>query len=146
MKRLVFVAALLAALTAPAVAGAQHGHGHGRGHGHGGHNPHAEGRHDNGLHRVWDRHRYNGYTYHDVWYYGPPPAYLDGVAFGYHAWRHGDYLPDYYLDSYGVVDYHAYHLAPPPHGAHYVLDDHGDYLLVGIATGLIMGVILADGH
>jgi hypothetical protein len=24
--------------------------------------------------------------------------------------------------------------------------DHGDYLLVGIATGLIMGVILADGH
>jgi Ni/Co efflux regulator RcnB len=143
MKQALFAAVLLTALTAAATADAQRGHG--RGHGRG-HNPHAEGRHDNGHHRGWDRHRYIGYSHGGAWYYGPPPAHLGYVEYGYRAWRHGAYLPPYYLNAYPVVDYHAHHLAPPPYGAHYVLDDRGDYLLVGIATGLIMGVILADGY
>lgn len=110
----------------------------------GGNNPHVQGRHDNGLHRGWDRHRYNGYSYRGEWHYGPPPASLgDLVEFGYRVWRRGDRLPDYYRDSYGVVDYRAYRLDPPPSGYHYVRDDRGDYLLVGIATGVILGVILA---
>jgi Ni/Co efflux regulator RcnB len=131
-----FYAILLASLTTPAFADPPP---HARGH-----NRHAQGHHDNGLHRGWDRHRYNGYTYGGVWYYGPPPPHLGGVVFGYRRWRQRDYLPDYYRRSYGVVDYHAHRLAPPPQGAHYVVDDHGDYLLVAIATGLILGVIAAD--
>jgi Ni/Co efflux regulator RcnB len=111
----------------------------------GGNNPHAEGRHDNGLHRGWDRRRFNGYTYRGVWHYGPPPAdIVDLVELGYRAWRRGERLPEYYRDSLAVVDYRVYELAPPPRGYHYVRDDRGDYLLVGIATGIILGVILAS--
>jgi Ni/Co efflux regulator RcnB len=110
-----------------------------------GHNPRAEGRHDNGLHRGWDRRRFNGYEYRGDWYYGPPPASLEGaVELGYRVWRRGERLPDYYRESFGEVDYRAYRLDPPPSGYHYVRDDRGDYLLVGIATGVILGVILAN--
>src|SRR5262245_53237200 len=76
-----------------------------------GNSPHAQGRHDNGLHRGWDRHRFNGYTHEGHWYYGPPPASLGDVVLGYRMWRRGDLLPDYYKDSLGVVDYRTYHLA-----------------------------------
>ena len=41
-------------------------------------------------------------------------------------------------------DYDRYGLRRPPRGYHYVRDDRGDYLLVGIATGVILGVILAN--
>lgn len=112
---------------------------------HRGHNPHAEGRHDNGLHRGWDRRRFNGYTYRGEWRYGPPPASLgDAVELGFRMWRRGDRLPDYYRDSFDPVDYRRYDLDPPPSGHHYVRDDRGNYLLVGIATGIVLGVILAN--
>lgn len=96
--------------------------------------------------RDWDRRRHNGYTYRGRWYYGPPPAHYRDVDYGWRAWRRGDRLPRYYHDHYVVVrDYHHYHLRPPPRGYHYVRDDRGDFLLVGIATGVILGVILAGG-
>jgi Ni/Co efflux regulator RcnB len=102
-----------------------------------------EGRRDQ---RRWDRSRYNGYSYRGQWYYGPPPSHYDYeyVDYGYRAWRRGDRLPRYYRDSYRHVDYRDYRLRPPPRGYHYVRDDRGDYLLVGIATGVILGVILAN--
>ncbi|MFO1016068.1 MAG: RcnB family protein [Hyphomonadaceae bacterium] len=102
-----------------------------------------EGRRDQ---RRWDRARYNGYTYRGQWYYGPPPqAYAPYADYGYRSWRRGDRLPAYYRDSYySVRDYGRYGLRPPPRGYHYVRDDRGDYLLVGIATGVILGVILAN--
>ncbi|MEZ5994623.1 MAG: RcnB family protein [Hyphomonadaceae bacterium] len=100
-----------------------------------------EGRRDQ---RRWDRRAYNGYNYRGRWYYGPPPqAYAPYATYGYRAWRRGDRLPRYYRDSYYVVrDYDRYRLRPPPRGYHYVRDDRGDYLLVGIATGVILSVIL----
>jgi len=141
MRHWVLAAAIAtAALAAPAISFADPPP-HSRGNAN---NPHVQGRHDNGLHRGWDRHRFNGYTYQGEWHYGPPPATLADVVLGYRVWRRGDVLPDYYKDSLGVVDYRTYGLAPPPSGSHYVRDDHGDYLLVGIATGVILGVILAD--
>ena len=92
----------------------------------------------------WDNRRYNGYTYRGRWYYGPPPhAYRDYADYGYRHWRRGDRLPRYYRDHYRSVDYRYYRLRPPPRGYHYVRDDRGDFLLVGIATGVILGVILA---
>jgi len=100
-----------------------------------------EGRRD--QHR-WDARRYNGYEHRGRWYYGPPPAHYDNVYYDYRGWRRGDRLPSYYRDRYVVVNHHHHHLRPPPRGYHYVQDDRGDYLLVGIATGVILGVILSQ--
>ncbi|MET0545972.1 MAG: RcnB family protein [Caulobacterales bacterium] len=61
-----------------------------------------------------------------------------------HRWRKGERLPSYYRTHYRAVDYRAHHFKAPPRGYHYVRDDRGDYLLVGIATGAILGVILAN--
>jgi Ni/Co efflux regulator RcnB len=121
---LALAAAMIAASVAPPAVAQPRGKG----------NPHAHGRHDNGLH---------GYVHGGVWHYGPPPPSLAGVELGYRVWRRGDRLPAYYINSFPAVDYRVYHLAPPPRGYHYVRDDRGDYLLVGIATGVILGVILA---
>jgi Ni/Co efflux regulator RcnB len=103
-------------------------------------------RHDRGRHRGWDRSRYNGYSYRGRWYYGPPPAaYRDYADYGWRTWRRGDRLPAYYRDSYYVIrDYDRYGYRRPPRGYHYVRDDRGNALLVGIATGVILGVILAN--
>src|SRR5512145_1831920 len=138
MKRVAFTTLAAAAFAAASIATPSLAfadpppHARGRGN-----NPHAEGRHDNGLHRGWDRRRFNGYAYRGVWHYGPPPASLADAVLGYRAWRRGDRLPAYYISSFPVVDYRVYRLAPPPRGYHYVRDDRGDYLLIGIATGVI---------
>ena len=92
----------------------------------------------------WDRNRHNGYNWQGRWYYGPPPqAYYGRYGYepGYRAWRRGDRLPDYYRDSYRDVDWRYYRLRPPPRGCHYVRDDRGEILLVGIATGVILSAI-----
>lgn len=92
----------------------------------------------------WDDRRYNGYRYRGQWHYGPPPAHYRDADYGYRSWRRGDRLPRYYRDHYHRVDYRSHRLRAPPRGYHYVRDDRGDYLLVGIATGVILGVILAN--
>ncbi len=92
----------------------------------------------------WDDRRYNGYNYRGQWYYGPPPSHYGAVDYGYRNWRRGDRLPGYYRDHYRAVDYRAYRLRAPPRGYHYVRDDRGDYLLVGIATGVILGIIASQ--
>ncbi len=93
----------------------------------------------------WDDRRYNGYNYNGRWYYGPPPAHYSGVHYGYRNWRRGDRLPRYYRDRYVVVrDYDRYGYRRPPRGYHYVRDDRGDLLLVGIATGVILGIIASQ--
>jgi Ni/Co efflux regulator RcnB len=93
----------------------------------------------------WDDRRYNGYNYRGQWYYGPPPAHYGAVDYGYRNWRRGDRLPRYYRDRYVVVrDYDRYGYRRPPRGYHYVRDDRGDLLLVGIATGVILGIIASQ--
>ncbi len=95
--------------------------------------------------RHWDRRRHNGYWYDGRWYYGPAPNHWrDHVHYDYRAWRRGDRLPRYYRDRYREVDWRYNRLRPPPRGYHYVYDDdREEYLLVGIATGVILGVILS---
>lgn len=96
----------------------------------------------------WEANRHNGYSYRGRWYYGPPPsAYYGRTDFspGYRAWRRGDRVPAYYRDRYSVVDYrYDRRLRAPPRGYHWVRDDRGEYLLVGIATGAILAAILND--
>ena len=95
--------------------------------------------------RHWDRSRYNGYNYRGQWHYGPPPSHYRDVDYGYRNWRRGDRLPSYYRDRYVVVrDYDRRGYRRPPRGYHYVEDDRGDLLLVGIATGVILGIIASN--
>ncbi|RRN80801.1 hypothetical protein EIM50_03035 [Pseudoxanthomonas sp. SGD-10] len=64
----------------------------------------------------------------------PPPR---------HVWARGQRFHDHYHGPvYVVHDYSHYHLRPPPHGHHWVRDDHGNMLLVAIATGIIADLIL----
>lgn len=95
----------------------------------------------------WDSRRHNGYYLGNRWHYGPPPhAYYSRRDFrvDYRQWRRGDYLPPYYRQHYAPVDYRYHRLSPPPRGYHWVRDDRGEYLLVGIATGVILGLALGN--
>ena len=67
------------------------------------------------------------------------------VDYGFHQWRRGDHIPPYFRSRYAEVDYRAYHMRRPPRGYHYVRDDRGDILLVGILTGFILSAII-DQH
>ena len=58
-----------------------------------------------------------------------------------HAWRRGDRLSAYQRSHFRQVDYRRAHLRAPPRGYHYVRDDRGELLLVGLATGVILGII-----
>lgn len=94
----------------------------------------------------WEARQHNGYSYNGRWYYGPPPqAYYGraGFAPGYRAWKRGDVVPAYYRDRAHVVDYRRAGYRAPPRGYHYVRDDRGTVLLVGIATGVVLSSILA---
>jgi Ni/Co efflux regulator RcnB len=98
-------------------------------------------------HQRWDRERHNGYSYNGRWNYGPPPAAYEGrngYEAGYRNWRRGERLPSYYQSRYRQVDYRREHLRAPPRGYRYVEDDRGDMLLVGIATGVILSIILSN--
>jgi Ni/Co efflux regulator RcnB len=93
----------------------------------------------------WDRRRHNGYWHQGRWYYGPPPRHYDDARYEYRGWRRGERLPSYYRSRYVVVrDYDRYGYRRPPRGYHYVRDDRGDLLLVGITTGIILGIIAAN--
>jgi Ni/Co efflux regulator RcnB len=58
-------------------------------------------------------------------------------------WRRGDRLPSGYESRYREVDWRREHFRAPPRGYRYVRDNRGETLLVGIATGAILGVILS---
>jgi Ni/Co efflux regulator RcnB len=73
-------------------------------------------RHDNGRHLGWQK----------------------------QSFRRGQRVPVVYLaPRYYVNDYRAYRLAPPPRGYRWVrpYNDSNEYLLVQVATGVIMQVL-----
>jgi len=130
------------------------GNSHGRGHGH---DDKGYGQDDgdrgNGHDRDRDRHqRDDGYRDDRGRRYvrddGPP-----GHAYGrYKSWhdrgRHegwykrGGYLPVEYRTRYVVTDWRRDRLREPPRGYHWVRSDNGDFLLVAIATGVIVDLLL----
>ncbi|GAA3105575.1 hypothetical protein GCM10010520_57950 [Rhizobium viscosum] len=60
-----------------------------------------------------------------------------------HHWSRGYRMSAAERGRYGEVrDYRRYRLAPPPRGYHWVRADN-DYLLVGVATGVISSIIAA---
>lgn len=61
-----------------------------------------------------------------------------------HNWQRGGRLPPAYRTyQYRVEDWRGHRLAPPPRG-YYWVQYGGDYLLVAIATGVILQVILSN--
>lgn len=65
----------------------------------------------------------------------PPPGWAK------QAWRKGDRLPLRELDGYWIDDYGRIGLDAPPRGHRWVRQDDGRYLLVAIATGLIVEML-----
>lgn len=99
-----------------------HDHGdHGHGWDHGDHGDHGDrgdrGWHgDHGRHVGWDKH-----------------------------YRRGEYLPERYrVREYYVDDYERYHLYAPPRGYVWVHGDEGQFVLVAVATGLIVNELLGN--
>ena len=59
-----------------------------------------------------------------------------------HAYYRGDRLPAQYRShQYVVDDWRGYNLSAPPRGYHWV-QSNGDYILVAIATGVILQLLL----
>ncbi len=81
-------------------------------------------------------------------YYAPPPYYAPAPSAYYYApppsrWVVGERLPGYYPGGYAVVgDWRARGLYAPRPGYHWVRSG-ADYLMVGVATGIIAGSLLA---
>lgn len=61
-----------------------------------------------------------------------------------HAFHRGGRLPyEYRATQYVVDDWRAHRLNAPPRGYHWV-QTGGDYVLVGIATGIILQLLLSN--
>jgi Ni/Co efflux regulator RcnB len=92
----------------------------------------------------WNQRNHNGYYVGNRFHYGQPNAaqmQRRDYRPAYQQWRRGDRLPAY-ARNYRQVDYRREHLRAPPRGYHYVRDDRGEVLLVGIATGVILSILL----
>lgn len=81
--------------------------------------------------------------------YGGPPQVRqsersDRGAGPYHNYYSGQRLPAYYLgSSYIVNDWRGHRLSAPPRGYHWV-QTGTDYVLVAIATGIILQIMLSQ--
>jgi len=121
VSRLLIATALLAT---GGLVMAQPAHDHGR---HGPHQQHNNHRNDRHGYDHHDHRRPVVVIHHDR---RPPPR---------RHWQRGH---RYAGPVYVVHDYGHYHLRQPPRGYHWVRADNNDYLLVAIATGIILDVAL----
>ncbi len=131
MKLFASVLIAVAMLTGSSVAMAQHDHGdRGDRDGRGWHDDRDHGRDHDRDHRDYGRydHEHDRGRGHDR--YWVPPG---------HRWERGH---RYDGPTYVVRDYRTYRLRPPPRGYHWVRGDDGQYLLVAIATGIILDIAL----
>ena len=95
----------------------------------------------------WNQRSHNGYYLGNRFYYGQPSAQIQvrrDYRPAYQQWRRGDRLPTYGRQQYREVNWRSERLRAPPRGYHYVRDDRGEVLLVGIATGVILSILLSQ--
>ena len=93
----------------------------------------------------WNQRQHNGFYLGNRFYYGHPSyAQMQRRDYrpAYQQWRRGDRLPSYGRTHYREVDWRRHGYRQPPRGYHYVQDDRGEVLLVGIATGVILSILL----
>ncbi len=95
-------------------------------------NPNERDRRDDVTPR-WNRHdgRNYGRSHHGERGAGPDRLYYRG----------GRLPPEYRTRHYVIEDWRSHRLSAPPHGYQWV-QNGGDYLLVAIATGVILSVLL----
>ncbi|MDW2980913.1 MAG: RcnB family protein [Rhodanobacter sp.] len=154
MKKLVSLSAVLGAMLMLA-SGSVLAQGHGRGHGHGNGNDRGNDRYerddgDRGRGRDDDGYRHVRYDNDDDQGRGHGRGHAYGHYKNWHdrgrheGWyRRGGYLPvEYRSTRYVVYDWRRDHLREPPRGYHWVRSDNGDFLLVAIATGVIVDLLL----
>lgn len=132
MMRLLVVSTLcLAQVGAFAGNGNGHEKGHGKGHGNS-HDERGDSRSERSSHDG-DRRSHEDHGRHEGERGGGPD----------HAFYRGERLPTYYRSQhYVVTDWHEHGLRSPPRGYHWV-QTGGDYLLVAIATGIILELLLS---
>jgi Ni/Co efflux regulator RcnB len=133
MLRTAFAFLALAATTA-AFADDHHDRDHDR-RGHDDRHDNHGGRHDNGWHGHRPpppppRYYGHGYYHGPAYYHRPPPPRYYG------HWERGH---RYYGRNVVVYDYGSYRLRPPPRGYHWVRENN-DFLLVAVATGVILDI------
>ena len=76
--------------------------------------------------------------------YRPPPGHAYRGAGPNHNWYRGSHLPPVYRTQHYVVnDWRAHRLHAPARG-HYWVQNGADYLLVAIATGVIVQMVLGN--
>lgn len=109
--------------------------GHDRGH---------DRHHENRRHDEWrqDHRRHDSrrdYRRHDDWRHVRSHGYAGPRYYGHpHRWERGH---RYYGPTYVVRNYDYYRLRHPPRGYHWVRANN-DYLLVAVATGIILDIAL----
>lgn len=104
-------------------------------------------RRDNRRDARWDQRQHNGFYLGNTFYRGQPSRAQEArrdYRPAYQQWRRGDRIPTSYRAHYHNVDWRRERLREPPRGYHYVRTDRGETLLVGIATGVILGLILSN--
>jgi Ni/Co efflux regulator RcnB len=69
-----------------------------------------------------------------------PGQYYRPHGYLVRRWQGGDRLPYAYRGRQYYVDYHQYHLNPPPRGYRWVRVDN-DVVLAAITTGVILSVV-----
>jgi Ni/Co efflux regulator RcnB len=94
-------------------------------HDHYDHHDHGHGHYDHRGHGHYAHDR----DYHDGWHHPQ-------------RWHHWERGHRYTGPVYVVRDYGHYRLRPPPRGYHWVRGDAGNYLLVAIATGVILDIAM----
>ncbi|NMW24866.1 RcnB family protein [Rhodanobacter soli] len=141
MKKLLSLSAVLGAMLMLASGSVlAQGHGHGRGHGNG--NGNGNDRYEQGDGDRGHDHDRGRYVRDDR---GPGRGhYNNWHDRGRHEgwYKRGGYLPVEYRTRYVVTDWRRDRLREPPRGYHWVRSDNGDFLLVAIATGVIVDLLL----
>ena len=89
--------------------------------------------HDRDDHGHYDRDHHDDHGYHDDRGYHGDHGYRGGP----HRWARGG---RYNGPVYEVRDYGHYRLRPPPRGYHWVRGDDSNFLLVAVATGVILDI------
>jgi Ni/Co efflux regulator RcnB len=110
-------------------------------------NERHDDRNDRRQAQRWNQRQHNGYYVGNRFYYGQPNyAQMQRRDYrpAWQQWRRGDRLPTYARSHYREVDWRRERLRQPPRGYHYVRDDRGEVLLVGIATGVILSILLSQ--
>jgi len=77
-----------------------------------------------------------------VVHHRPVVHHHPGRGHGPPRWARGGYVHHYQRPVYVVNNYHSHGLRHPPRGHRWMRDDHGDFLLVAIATGVIVDLLL----